>query len=435
MRPMGAQRWERVYVVVVLVTACHGLDFLLGLFGPATAALDDSNPARFGLLLVLYATAALLLVRHHGQDILAMVGQNKLLLLLLGYAVVSCLWAIEPSASLRRSGALALTTVFCFYLALRFPPAEIVKLVAWAIALVMLGSLVVVVAMPDIGVYATEGKMGRWRGITGINITFGRVMAIGIMAVWALRRTPWKLQPYDAVLLLLLVLCNVQAQAITAVIALAAGFLGMVLIWSPRNTLLPVGLRLVLSLLFAVPAAALLATNLSDVLALLGRDPTLTNRIYIWQSAYELGLERPVWGAGFRSFWIMDYASTAFYNMFGSAGTVIGNGHNGYLDVWLELGLVGLGLVFVVLLQALLRLLAYARRHADPFREFFGGLLIFILVYSLAEKVLLEHSEIVWMLFTTGLIAARWHVRESQTETESPSVAGNSDLHGLRRPV
>ena len=46
---------------------------------------------------------------------------------------------------------------------------------------------------------------------------------------------------------------------------------------------------------------------------------------------------------------------------------VIGNGHNGYLDVWLELGFIGLGLFLLMFFTALKR--AYSRRSRVSARQ------------------------------------------------------------------
>ena len=149
---------------------------------------------------------------------------------------------------------------------------------------------------------------------------------------------------------------------------------------------------------------------LGDVLLLLGRDETLTNRVYIWGAAFEQGWHNPVFGVGYGSFWIEGNASAAFYNMFGSGNTLVGNGHNGYLDVWLELGFVGLGLMLLLMIQAFVRVIRHLNVSDNPFAEFYGGLLVFILIYSVAEKVIFVHSEFTWMMFMVGLMALRWRL-------------------------
>ncbi|MBI1180358.1 MAG: hypothetical protein GC201_07350 [Alphaproteobacteria bacterium] len=429
---MGPRRWEYAYAVLAVFAACRGLDLLFGWLSDTNGgALDDSNPIRLLALLAIYLVSAVLLLRHHSRDLLAILSQNKLLLLTLLFILASAFWAIEPGTSFRRSSALILSTVFCFYLALRFKPVEILAIAAVALGLVAALSLLAVVAVPSLGVYS-DVKAGRWRGIIGINTLFGRMMVLGILIVWALRREQWRLSRYDAVLFLLFVVCALGAQAVTALAACMSGLAGMVLIWTARPRRMPAYFRLAILALVALPAAVV-AANFGDVLALVGRDSTLSERVYIWQAAFDLGMQRPWLGAGYRSFWIEDYAWTAYYNMFGSANTEFGNGHNGYLDVWLELGVVGLVLFGLLLTQGFVRLLRQTRAGQDAFGEFYGGLLFFLVVYSVAERVLFEHTELTWMLFTTGLIVLKWRERRSEQPRLLPDEVPVVEALGARR--
>jgi O-antigen ligase len=83
---------------------------------------------------------------------------------------------------------------------------------------------------------------------------------------------------------------------------------------------------------------------------------------------------------------------------------VIGNGHNGYLDVWLELGFIGLGLFLVMFFIGIGR--AYRRmiRSNDIVGLFYPLIMIYSLIYSLTEKFLLEQSELTWVLIMITLI-------------------------------
>ncbi|MEN3951709.1 O-antigen ligase family protein [Iodidimonas sp. SYSU 1G8] len=416
--------WEKAFVVFTLFTACNALVLVLSATSVTAGqdGLDESNPLRFAILLTLYSISGILLVRRHSHELLGILSQNKLLLVALGYVVLSCLWSVEPMVAFRRSMALVMTSVFCFYLALRFPLRDLLKLTGIALALVAIISIIGIFTLP-MTAYETGDirKAGWWRGIVGINTMFGRVMALGLLAIWVLRRTAWRFQAYDAVLLGIFLLCLWKAHAATAIVACMAAFISIVIVWEPRRGGMPVYLRLAVTTMAAIPVLALVLTNTGEVLELLGRDATLTNRVYIWQAAFEYGFNSPILGAGYRSFWIEDYAFQVFFNTFGSENTKLGNGHNGFLDVWLELGLVGLVLVAALFGQMIYRALSYLAMTKDDAGAFFGGLMVFILVYSIAEKVIFEHSEITWMLFTSGLIGMRWQRRP--VEAPEPAAA------------
>ena len=70
----------------------------------------------------------------------------------------------------------------------------------------------------------------------------------------------------------------------------------------------------------------------------------------------------------------------------------IGNGHNGYLDVWLELGFVGLGIFIVMFATGIGR--AYSRliRSNDIVGLFYALIMVYALIYSFTEKFLLKRG-------------------------------------------
>ncbi|MEN3975908.1 O-antigen ligase family protein [Emcibacter sp. SYSU 3D8] len=406
-----APAWERVFVILVMITCCRGFDslFALGNSGGQNA-LNDSSPARFTWLAILYGTAVLLLLVHHVRDLPKLLVQNKLLLVVVAYIVASTFWSVDPPTALRRSMAFALTTTFCLYLVLRFPPTDILRLAAWALFCVAIASVIAALFVPELGREMYGRKLGWWKGVCSINTSFGRFMALGMLVVWCLRRANWGLQRYDVLVLGLFALCTFQAQAATSFAAVFGAFVSIVVVWSRTPFDAPLPAKLAVGALFAAVLVLTLPFYSSEVFDILQRDDTLTNRIFIWSAAYEQGWLNPVFGVGYESFWIESNAAGAFFNMFGSGNTIIGNGHNGYLDAWLELGFVGLACLAALLIQAFIRVTRYGLKHDDPMAQFYGGLLVFILIYSIAEKAIFVHSEITWLLFTTGLVATKWRL-------------------------
>lgn len=411
----SARLWERLYVILTFVTACRGFDTLLGAFGESPggggrAELSESSPGRLAWLAALYGIALLLLLVHHRRDIIRLLSQNKLLVLVVAYILISTIWAFDQSASLRRAFAFSLTVSFCAYLALRYTPTDLLKLAGWALLLVAVASVIAVIFFPEFGRETFSSKMGRWRGISSINTAFGRFMALGILVIWCLRRTDWKMQRFDVLVLGLFMLCTYQAHAATSTASVVAAFVSIITIWSKVLFRVELLFKIVLGAIVGFILLITVPFYFSDVLVLLGRDATLTNRIFIWQAALEQGWRNPILGVGYESFWIEGNAAAAYYNMFGSGNTRVGNGHNGYLDVWLELGFVGLALLLLLLLQAVTRAIRSLTVGDEPFAEFYGGLLVFILIYSIAEKVIFVHSEFTWMMFMAGLMALRWRL-------------------------
>jgi O-antigen ligase len=84
------------------------------------------------------------------------------------------------------------------------------------------------------------------------------------------------------------------------------------------------------------------------VLAMLGRDVTLTNRTELW--AVVRGLQKNAMvGTGFMSFWAGDRMATVWKAL----GPGVNQAHNGYLEQYLNLGYVGVAFIIAVALSTL----------------------------------------------------------------------------------
>ena len=89
-----------------------------------------------------------------------------------------------------------------------------------------------------------------------------------------------------------------------------------------------------------VAIAAALALFSSQLFGLLGRSDDLTGRFDIWASVTGLALERPLFGWGWVSYWVPWVEP--FNDLAVRKGVTYLQAHNAWLDVWLQLGIVGL---------------------------------------------------------------------------------------------
>ena len=78
------------------------------------------------------------------------------------------------------------------------------------------------------------------------------------------------------------------------------------------------------------------------VLGLLGKSEDLTGRLKIWHAVTELAVQRPIAGWGWTSYWapwVDPFRDLAVRN-----GTVYLQAHDAWLDVWFQVGVIGLAL-------------------------------------------------------------------------------------------
>jgi O-antigen ligase len=102
------------------------------------------------------------------------------------------------------------------------------------------------------------------------------------------------------------------------------------------------------------------------LLPLVGKSPDLTGRLDIWEKVIDLAVQRPVAGWGWISYWVP--WAEPFEGYIIRRGVVQLHAHNTWLDVWLQLGILGLIVFGALVLTALVRswILATERPHELP---------------------------------------------------------------------
>jgi O-antigen ligase len=83
------------------------------------------------------------------------------------------------------------------------------------------------------------------------------------------------------------------------------------------------------------------------IIIMLGRRPDLTTRVPMWQDAISL-VRNPIVGYGYESFWLGRRLAYMVEN-WGVAQQI----HNGYLEMYLNMGLVGVFFVFAWIVSGL----------------------------------------------------------------------------------
>ncbi len=301
----------------------------------------------------------------------------KALIAFLGFAVLSAAWSAYPSASLLTLTGTLLTTIVGVYLALVLDWTELVRVLAVALKWVLGLSIVfelwvaLVVRAPVLPFFVDFGgkeppllamwsrnllfEGGRIQGILGNSNLLAVVALLGIivfglqLAAGSVRRG-WGIA-WLALAVVIFGLTRSSTMILAAVVA--AVVLGAALLMR-RSTTPRARTAVYLGLAALAAAGILFVTVFSNLfLALFGKSSDLTGRIGIWADVIELAQQRPWFGWGYSSPWI------GWVEPFD--GLVIRNGveqlhaHNAWLDVWLQLGVVGVVLFAAVIVSVLWR--------------------------------------------------------------------------------
>src|SRR5690606_23576358 len=151
------------FAVAVLILSTGGILPMLFASGQDGTTYFEGNQTIQAIWASLYLVVAILLARRW-KNALWLAGKDWVLVALLVLTGISIVWSTVPEAALRRSIALLGTSLFGVYLAQRYTIDEVIRLVAWALVLAALVSIVVIAVHPSYGIMM-ERHVGAWRGV------------------------------------------------------------------------------------------------------------------------------------------------------------------------------------------------------------------------------------------------------------------------------
>jgi len=391
--------WERIIcgVIIAMLTGA--------LIGPVFAPLQEETPVLRLVWLPAYAAIAGLLIYRIDRLWRAWPAMIAIAAIV-GLAFASRYWSIDFVTTMRRVIALAISCGFALYLGAVFRGPHLPRLLMHTALVMAVGSLVMVVAFPAIGVHQFENA-GLWRGLWYEKNQMGAVMVIGTTAAAACLASP---DPRRLLPLVALVLSSglvLATQSKTSLLCLLVG-LGLIAgFWAMRRGG-PVAA--VITVWSAVVLAGfglwLWDSHSVELLEALGKDPSLTGRTDIWDSLMRKVADRPWTGYGYGAFWGREGESVPADWVRKETGWTVPSAHNGWIDLLVQLGWPGT--VLVGALMAGTTLIAVLRAAGSGACEGWWalGFLAAFFVLSLSESILMAHQGLPWVLFMAALTRA-----------------------------
>jgi O-antigen ligase len=289
------------------------------------------------------------------------------------------------------------TTVVGLYLGCRFSFLEILKLGAVSLGLVVVGTLLAWWLFPEKAIHQ-DIHIGAWRGLFYNKNQLGEVMLQGIVIFVALaiseRSRPHRLIELPLAATATFVL--IMARSATAIVGLGIFLLILLALRMPRLSGYVLGALFVAILLTIV---GILGGSFC-VLSLVGRDCTITGRTEIWVLVSSAAMERPWIGYGFGAFWVSELGD-AIRAKLGWAEPIT-EAHSAWLDTWLSIGAVGVGLAILTLSALSLKIVRRGKAQKmdmDAWTVWSVGFVMSIWVYSLTETVFPSYNTLTWILF------------------------------------
>lgn len=337
-------------------------------------------------------------------DVLVRPGSTAFILALPGMAVASAAWSIIPDQTLRYGLQLVLTGVIGLVIARAVPPSRFALVLFIGTTVASLLGLASGRTGPSVhgpvlvGLAGSKNQLGYMTLIWLLACL--AVMTDGQRSVW-LRLAALCCIPVAVFLL-------AQSEAATATVAATTGVVLYLMLASARW--FGRGKRFVLLASALLIGGGLAATGpdlmrWSEQIAtdILKKDPTLSGRTALWESADELIAREPLIGHGYRAIWMGPEGRGLLARNLQKDGRSF-NFHDTFREVRVDMGVVGLLLLLLPLGYALVKLVL---AHVD--RPTIARALLLAILILTVLRLKTEVLIIPFLLDTVVLYAVMFH--------------------------
>ena len=370
--------------------------------GEGTISVNVSGPE--GTLYAIgFAITGILVVRFW-RELVAVVREQPSLWALPALALCSTVWSTDPGQSLRSAIALFGAMLFGAYFAIRFDTKSQLRVLSATLAVIIIVSVGSALIQPYVGIDRGV-HAGAWRGVFSHKNLFGRISALAFATFTLLALYRYQTRVYSVLLAVTALSLVWLSQSRTALVVVAATLLFM----SARPILRRVEIRSwMIAAALVIGIAALAALVWSQRTSVVQRDPeseTFTGRTVLWAACLLKLSTRPLLGFGFDAFW--NGRAGNQFDVWQVVGWPAPNSHDAFVDVALDLGVVGLAFFVIALVGVLRRTIRLYRNPAlTPIEQAWPSTaVVFILLAFLTEgQLFLNHAY--WMLFTSAAVGA-----------------------------
>jgi exopolysaccharide production protein ExoQ len=372
--------------------------------GPPMKSPDgylEGNPVDRVILSILIFLGLYILLKR--KIIWQVFQNNKIIALFFIYCGYSVLWSEYSFVSFKRWIKVVGHLIMIMVILSEQDPFEAVKKVLKRSAYVLMPlSVITIKYFPDLGRdYSRATGDPMYIGVTSHKNSLGMLCLIfGIFFFWNLlnimRKDKESVDPKEkfaniVLFLIVLWLLNIS-QSATSTACLIVGILFLTGVYLPfiRRNIKYFEIYFIFMILLYVSFQILFDIN-RVLITSLGRDMTFTGRTEIWKSLLGM-VQNPFIGTGFESFWLGDRAARIW-----AAYGRVNQAHNGYLEIYLNLGLIGLSLLIGIIVSSYKKTKKVLITNFEYGSIFMTYLVVFVL-YNFTEGVF-KGVNIVWFVF------------------------------------
>lgn len=394
---------EKVFVVISLVLFTGAIEGFIA----------DDNPLTVVRDICIYAghIITLILIVIRWKKVIPIVIKEKLLWAIVAITLASSIWSDMPMVTLGNTMPLLRVTIFAIYFAAVFSFQEQLRLLSWAFGVSALLSLIVCLVIPQYGVVGVGLIVGQeevvhtgsWRGLYNHKTFLGSIMSVGSLIL--LFCGIGKLAPkYHSIIwagYFLSIFMILRSTTLAALAILIFTTLLIPLCQLERknfNLFISIVSSLVVFGSFLITAVI---SNSESLFGYFGKDATISGRTLIWPLLLDKIWQRPWLGYGYETFW-----KDGWHGEVGDVWRSLINGfqpphaHNGLLELWLDIGFIGLAIFILNFLVVCTRALVWLHKNRTIEGVVPIVLIIHMFLLSLTESYLMR-GDIYWLIYVS----------------------------------
>lgn len=424
---LSAALWIATIWVALLASMPLACWISGGVSGRDLNASEGESTIDRNVCLVLIVLG-LIVLKSRAIDWGAVFRRNRTVWAFYAFACLSVIWSDDPFVSFKRWIRDLGNIIMILLILTEKNPVEAVRQVFVRCAFVLIPlSVLVIKYYLDIGRYYNQWTgEASFCGVSSDKNALGRlVMLSGLFMLWSLvvqQRSGW-LKWIKAGLpeLLILVMCFWILRIANSATSLACFVAGIAVLFGSRVRWVQTNPGRVAQLAWALIVVSFLFFYFPEfrqvIAGSLGRNVNLTERTDVWEGAMALGTD-PLIGTGFAGFWLT------------RGGLALGErlniteAHNGFLETYLNVGLIGVGLLLAVLLLAgrsVVRQIVAGSDVASLYAAvFFSGF-----IYNYTEAAFNNNSIVGFVLW---MVAMQYVVPCGATVPGAMNALDSSDL-------
>ncbi len=322
-------------------------------FSQSNVPTEPSSSAFNQLLYGILFLVSVIVLISRKKDVFKLVKDEKFLTLFILFALLSMLWSDDGITTFKR--VFQLISIFLIsisFLIYTDSEDEIIKPLKYIIYPYLVVTLIAIVGIPD-----ARGADGMWKGLTNFKNELGQLGVLAAILCYIIykREDSKNGKLVAGFMIFLSSVLTLGSRSSTSILTLFILFgLGALLLLDRIFIPLRIGktISTITITLFFLGVFGFMAVgpDLNEIVPeLFGKDASFSGRSELWDYLLNINHGSRVIGCGYEAFWIQ--GSNRIIRIYEEFIWLPLQAHNGYIDILLSMGYVGLFLLSMIFLN------------------------------------------------------------------------------------